>query len=171
MTNDYSITPIPFYAVSVTDAFWAPRLETNRTTTLPYNFQKCEETGRISNFSKAAGWMGGSHEGIFFNDSDVFKVMEGAAYSLRLADDLKLDAYLDELIAQVVGAQEDDGYLYTIRTIEKDGVPARVGKTRWSQLTVSHELYNVGHMYEAAVAHVQATGKRVFLDVALKNAE
>ncbi len=171
MPHDYPIAPVPFYSVSVKDAFWAPRLETNHTATLPYNFQKCEETGRISNFAKAAGWIDGPHEGIFFNDSDVFKVMEGAAYSLRLQNDPRLDAYLDEMIAKVAGAQEDDGYLYTIRTIDANAVPERVGKTRWSNLKVSHELYNVGHMYEAAVAHVQATGKRTFLNVALKNAE
>lgn len=170
-TNDYPITPIPFYDVTVQDAFWSPRMEVNRTVTLPYNFEKCEETGRVDNFVKAAGKMAGPHEGIHFNDSDVFKVMEGAAYSLRLHDDPELDRYLDDLIAKVASSQEEDGYLYTIRTIDADAVPERVGTSRWANLKVSHELYNVGHMYEAAVAHFLATGKRNFIDVALKNAD
>ena len=171
MTFDYPITPLPFHAVRFDDAFWAPRLETNRAATLPCNLQKCEETGRIANFARAAGWEKGPHQGIFFNDSDVFKVLEGAAYSLRLVADQKLDAYLDDIIAKIAAAQEKDGYLYTIRTIDPHAVPDRVGKTRWANLKVSHELYNVGHLYEAAVAHVQATGKRTLLDVALKNAD
>lgn len=169
---DYSIAPIPFSAVSFDDAFWRPRLETNRRVTLPFNFRKCEETGRIDNFAKAAGWMEGKHEGIFFNDSDVFKVVEGAAYCLALAPDPALDSYLDDLIAKFAGAQEEDGYLYTARTIDPSAVRAdREGLTRWSNLRVNHELYNVGHLYEAAVAHFQATGKRALLDVALKNAD
>ena len=171
MPNDYSITPVPFYDVNVKDAFWSPRLDVNRTVTLPYNFEKCEETGRIDNFVKAAGKMAGDHEGIHFNDSDVFKVLEGAAFSLRLQDDPKLDAYVDEVIEKVAAAQEEDGYLYTLRTIHSDEDHKWAGPKRWSFLLASHELYNVGHMYEAAVAHFQATGKRSLLDVSLKNAE
>ena len=117
MSNDYPITPVPFYNVNVNDVFWSPRLEVNRTVTLPYNFEKCEETGRIDNFVKAAGKMEGAHEGIHFNDSDVFKVMEGAAFSLRLKEDPALDAYVDEVIEKIAAGQEDDGYLYTLRTI------------------------------------------------------
>jgi len=170
--SDYPFTPIPFTDVTFTDNFWAPRLQTNRSVTLPFNFRKCEETGRIDNFAKAAGWMEGKHEGIFFNDSDVFKVVEGAAYTLALAPDPALDSYLDDLIAKFAGAQEADGYLYTARTIDPTAVTAeREGLTRWSNLRVNHELYNVGHMYEAAVAHYQATGKRTLLDIALKNAD
>ncbi|MFZ1754441.1 MAG: glycoside hydrolase family 127 protein [Caldilineaceae bacterium] len=170
--SDYPITPVPFTVVSFEDAFWQPRLETNRQVTLPFNFRKCEETGRIDNFAKAAGWMDGPHEGIFFNDSDVFKVVEAAAYSLALFPDPALDSYLDNLIAAFAAAQEADGYLYTARTIDPDAVKAdREGLTRWSHLRVNHELYNVGHLYEAAVAHFQATGKRTLLDVALKNAD
>jgi DUF1680 family protein len=170
--SDYPFTPIPFTDVTFTDNFWAPRLQINRSVTLPFNFRKCEETGRIDNFAKAAGWMEGKHEGIFFNDSDVFKVVEGAAYTLALAPDPALDSYLDDLIAKFAGAQEADGYLYTARTIDPTAVTAeREGLTRWSNLRVNHELYNVGHMYEAAVAHYQATGKRTLLDIALKNAD
>ncbi|MBI3959405.1 MAG: glycoside hydrolase family 127 protein [Chloroflexi bacterium] len=170
--SDYPFTPIPFTDVTFTDNFWAPRLQTNRRVTLPFNFRKCEETGRIDNFAKAAGWMEGQHEGIFFNDSDVFKVVEGAAYCLALSPDPELDSYLDDLIVKFAGAQEEDGYLYTARTIDPGAVRAdREGLTRWSNLRVNHELYNVGHLYEAAVAHFQATGKRTLLDVALKNAD
>jgi DUF1680 family protein len=169
---DYPVTPVAFTRVGFADAFWSQRLETNRKVTIPYDFQKCEDTGRVDNFVKATGLMEGSHEGIFFNDSDVFKVIEGASYSLSLHADPDLDAYLDDLIAKIAAAQESDGYLYTARTIDPGAVTAeREGLTRWSNLRVNHELYNVGHMYEAAVAHYQATGKRNFLDIALKNAE
>lgn len=168
----YPIAPVPFTDVSVKDAFWQPRLETSRKVTLPYCFQKCEETNRVANFDKAAGVLPGEHEGIFFNDSDVYKVLEGAAYALALAEDAELDAYVDDLIARIGAAQEEDGYLYTARTINPEAVTAEEeGLTRWSNLAVNHELYNVGHMYEAAVAHFQATGKRNFLDIALRNAD
>ena len=80
----YPISALPFTAVQVDDPFWSPRIETNRAVTVRYDFQKCEETGRISNFAKAGGLQPGVHEGIFFNDSDVYKVIEGAAYSLML---------------------------------------------------------------------------------------
>lgn len=170
--GDYPISPIPFTEVALTDVFWAPRLETNRRATLPYCLDKCEETGRISNFDRAAGVEEGPHQGIYFNDSDVFKVMEGASALLALGEDAELDACLDDLIARVGAAQEEDGYLYTARTIDPSAVnPEEEGPTRWSNLPVNHELYNVGHMYEAAVAHFQATGKRSFLDIALRNAD
>jgi uncharacterized protein len=169
--GNYPIEPVPFTDVTFDDAFWKPRLERNRTVTVPYDFKKCEETGRIDNFAKAGGLIDGDFEGIFFNDSDVFKVVEGASYSLALHPDAELDAYLDALIAKFAAAQEEDGYLYTVRTIDPEKTPAASGKTRWSNLRVGHELYNVGHMYEAAAAHFRATGKRNFLDVALRNAD
>lgn len=175
--NDYPIRPISFNRVTVDDSFWSPRLETNRTVTVPVDFQRCEETERILNFDRAAGVDAGDHAGIFFNDSDVFKVIEGAAYTLQTHADPALEAYLDEVIARIGAAQEPDGYLYTARTIrERQGHTDRLqadreGLTRWSNLRVNHELYNVGHMYEAAVAHYQATGKRTFLDIARKNAD
>jgi uncharacterized protein len=169
---DYPIKPVSFTDVTFNDTFWQHRLETNRTSTLPANFKKCEETKRIDNFSKAAGLMDGPHVGIFFNDSDVFKVMEGAAYSLSVHADPELDAYMDDLIAKIAASQEEDGYLYTARTINPKAVtPEKEGLERWSNLKTSHELYNVGHMYEAAVAHYLATGKKNFLNVALKSAD
>jgi len=169
--RDYPITPISFQNVIINDQFWSPRLETNRKVTIPYDFQKCEETGRIQNFAVAGGLQEGTFIGRRYNDSDVFKIMEGAAYSLVQYPDASLDKYLDELISKIAAAQEDDGYLYTTRTIDPANVPTYSGKERWSFLDQSHELYNVGHMYEAAVAHYQATGKRTFLDVAIKNAD
>ncbi|MEM7373053.1 MAG: glycoside hydrolase family 127 protein [Bacteroidota bacterium] len=169
-SRDYPIQPVAFTEVDINDQFWAPRLEVNRQVTIPYNFKKCKETGRISNFAKAGGLEEGEFEGIFFNDSDVFKVIEGASYSLQVHNDPELDQYLDELIAKIAAAQEDDGYLYTNRTINPEKAADKAGKKRWTSLGIHHELYNVGHMYEAAVAHFQATGKRTLLDVALKNA-
>ncbi|MEM7032707.1 MAG: glycoside hydrolase family 127 protein [Chloroflexota bacterium] len=173
----YSISPVDFTQVQVRDQFWLPRLETNRQMTIPYNFTRCEDTGRIDNFAKAGGLMEGDHEGIFYNDSDVFKVVEGAAYSLSTHPDPELEKYLDDLIAKMAASQEEDGYLYTARTIaERNGTagqldPEGEGRTRWSHLRLNHELYNVGHMYEAGVAYFQATGKRSLLDVSLRNAD
>jgi DUF1680 family protein len=169
--QDYPIKPVDFTQVNITDNFWAPRLETNRKVTIPYNFEKCEETGRIRNFAIAGGLEEGEFEGIYFNDSDVFKVIEGASYSLQVQDDPKLKAYLDDLIAKIAAAQEDDGYLYTNRTIDPSKAADGGGEERWTNLKYYHELYNVGHMYEAAVAHYQATGERSLLDVAIKNAD
>ncbi len=169
--KDYPVSPVPFTKARFDDDFWGPRLETNRKVTVPYDFKKCEETGRISNFAKAGGLMEGKFEGIRFNDSDVFKIVEGAAYSLALHPDPKLERYLDDLIVKMAAAQEDDGYLYTTRTIDPEHPASGAGKTRWSNTRVAHELYNVGHMYEAAVAFYQATGKRSLLNVAIKNAD
>ncbi|MEE9166158.1 MAG: glycoside hydrolase family 127 protein [Candidatus Neomarinimicrobiota bacterium] len=168
--KDYPVRPVPFTHVRIEDEFWLPRMETNRAVTIPFDFRKCEETGRIDNFAKAGGLMEGEFEGYRYNDSDVFKVMEGAAYSLALHPDPDLEDYLDELIAKIEASQEEDGYLYTTRTIDPEHPAPGAGNTRWSNLKDSHELYNVGHMYEAAVAYYQATGKRHFLEVAIKNA-
>ncbi|WP_080237570.1 glycoside hydrolase family 127 protein [Spirosoma rigui] len=172
--QDYPIVPVPFTSVSINGGFWQPRLATNRTVTIPFDFKKCEETGRIDNFAVAGKIKEGSFHGLRYDDSDVFKVVEGASYSLQTQYDAKLDHYLDSLITLFAAAQEPDGYLYTIRTILKDGANAKdnqAGPTRFSYVAGSHELYNVGHMYEAAVAHFQATGKRTLLNVALKNAD
>jgi DUF1680 family protein len=171
MSKDYPLKPVAFTEVQINDSFWLRRMETNRKVTIPFAFKKCEETGRIDNFAKAGGLMPGKFEGLRYNDSDVFKIMEGAAYSLSLHRDPELEKYMDDLIAKVAAAQEEDGYLYTTRTIDPENPAAGAGEERWSNLGSSHELYNVGHMYEAAAAYYQATGKRSFLDVALKNAD
>jgi uncharacterized protein len=168
---DYPIKNVALTEVKLEDNFWKTRLETNRKVTIPDNFKKCEETGRVDNFLKAAKEMEGPHTGLFFNDSDIYKVMEGAAYQLQAQRDEGLESYLDKLIGIIASAQEEDGYLYTARTINPNAVTAeKEGLTRWSNLKVNHELYNLGHMYEAAVAHYQATGKKNFLNIALKSA-
>ncbi|MFW6131954.1 MAG: glycoside hydrolase family 127 protein [Candidatus Aminicenantaceae bacterium] len=168
--KDYPIHPVSFTKVDINDNFWLPRMETNRKITIPFAFKKCEETGRIRNFSKAGNLISGEFEGIRYNDSDVYKIMEGAAYSLSLHRDPELEQYMDDLIEKIAAAQEKDGYLYTTRTIDPENPTPGAGDERWSNLGSSHELYNVGHMYEAAVAYFQATGKRNFLNIAIKNA-
>ncbi|MHC4941420.1 MAG: glycoside hydrolase family 127 protein [Planctomycetota bacterium] len=169
--GDYPIKPVPFTEVTIRDAFWHPRMASNRKVTIPYDFKKCEETGRIDNFAKAAGWMEGEYEGYRFNDSDVYKVIEGAAYALHLYPDSELDKYLDDLIAKIAAAQEEDGYLFTTRTIDPENPASGAGDERWSNLRDGHELYCLGHLFEAAVAHFRATGKRSLLDVAVKGAD
>ncbi|MEK6754524.1 MAG: beta-L-arabinofuranosidase domain-containing protein, partial [Bacteroidota bacterium] len=170
--KDYSIKQVPFHQVRVEDEFWSKRLEINRTVTLPHNFKQCEETGRIDNFAIAGGLKEGKFRGIHFNDSDVFKVIEGASYTLALHPDPQLDHYLDSVIAIIAAAQEPDGYLYTARKLIRDDYQPPGGKERWVGIKDgSHELYNVGHLYEAAVAHCLATGKKTLLNVALKNAD
>ncbi len=170
--RDYPIQPVPFTRVTVEDHFWQDRLETNQKITIPYAFKKCEETGRIQNFAVAGKLKKGTFEGKYpFNDSDVYKVMEGAAYSLQVSPNAGLDQYLDELIKKIAAAQEADGYLYTARTINPDPPVLWCEGPRWSNLYMGHELYNMGHFYEAAAAHYLATGKRNMLDLAIKNAD
>ncbi|MCU0363969.1 MAG: glycoside hydrolase family 127 protein [Bacteroidales bacterium] len=175
--RDYPITPVPFTSVKMTDDFWAPRIKRNAEVTIPIAFGYCESTGRVRNFEIAGGLDTGRFQTIYpFDDSDVFKIIEGAAYSLQTFPDPKLDAYLDTLIYKIGLAQEDDGYIYTNRTIAEmhggKGLHDWASPKRWELDTVlSHELYNIGHMYEAAVAHYQATGKRTFLDIAIKSAD
>jgi DUF1680 family protein len=169
--NDYPIKSVPVSAVQLSEGFWENRVETNRKVTIPYCLAQCEESGRIDNFAIAGGLKEGAHKGHYFNDSDVFKVIEGASYSLMIHPDAELEKYLDEIIAKIATAQEDDGYLYTARTANPDNPPKQSGKERWSKLRYSHELYNLGHMYEAAATHYQATGKRNLLDVATKSAD
>jgi DUF1680 family protein len=176
--RDYPVKPVPFTAVHVSDAFWAPRIETNRKVTIPFAFQKDEETGRVDNFIRAAEALRGetfsNHKppGYPFDDTDVYKVIEGASYTLSVHPDPQLEAYVDGLIAKIAAAQEKDGYLYTTRTIDPLSPHKWAGTKRWELEEVnSHELYNLGHLYEAAVAHYQATGKRTLLDVALRTAD
>jgi DUF1680 family protein len=160
------VRAVPFTAVTIADEFWLPRLETNRKVAIPYAFKKCEETGRISNFAKAGGLMEGEFEGIYFNDSDVYKVIEGAAYSLSIHPDPELEAYTDGVIDNIAAAQWEDGYLYTHYS-----VPNRQPEKRWTNIRDMHELYCAGHFFEAAVAYYQATGKRRILDVAIRLAD
>ncbi len=169
--KDYPIRPVPFTQVQVKDAFWLPRLETNRTVTIPFLFKKNEETGRIDNFAIAGGLIQGKYKGERYNDTDVYKPIEGAAYSLMVHPDPALDRALDEVIVKIAAAQEPDGYLFTARTCDPAHPRPGIGPQRWVEETVSHELYNAGHLYEAAVAHFLATGKHTLLDVAVRNAD
>ncbi|PTX97854.1 glycoside hydrolase family 127 protein [Opitutus sp. ER46] len=181
---DYPVQPVPFTEVRLTGGFWQQRQEVNRTVTVPFALQQCEESGRLRNFDLAAETMRRRAAGektfqhqpptIYpFDDTDVYKAIEGAAYVLSMQRDAALEAKLDAWIARVGAAQEPDGYLYTFRTMHPDSPGHKwVGAQRWEKdPELSHELYNCGHMYEAAVAYFQATGKRTFLDIALKNAE
>jgi DUF1680 family protein len=167
----YAIHAIPATAVRLTDAFWRPKLEINRTVTIPHIMRENEETGRVENFLKAAGAVKGPYEGQRYNDTDVYKIIEAASYSLALAPDPDLDAKLDQLIAIIAKAQEPDGYIYTPRTVDPEHPAPGAGPARWSWLGTSHELYDQGHLYEAAVAHYEATGKRTLLSVAIKSAD
>ncbi|SPE34859.1 conserved exported hypothetical protein [Candidatus Sulfopaludibacter sp. SbA3] len=175
--RDYPVKPVPFTAVHVDDGFWAPRIETNRTVTIPFAFGKDEETGRLDNFIRAAKALRGEpfenkkYPPYPFDDTDVYKVIEGASYTLSVHPDPKLDAYIDRLIEKIGAAQEKDGYLYTARTINPLEPHPWSGKERWVLEGVnSHELYDLGHLYEAAAAHYAATGKRTLLDIALRTA-
>jgi len=169
--RDYAIRAVPLTAVTIDDGFWAPKLEVNRTVTIPHILQQNDDTGRVANFEKAAGKKSGPYEGRRFNDTDVFKIIEAASYSLALVADPRLSTRLDQLIQLIAESQQPDGYLFPARTIDPQHPAAGVGPERWIYENGSHELYNAGHLYEAAVAHFQATGKRSLLDVAIKNAD
>ncbi|WP_114940729.1 glycoside hydrolase family 127 protein [Mucilaginibacter endophyticus] len=171
-TKDYPIKPVPFTDVKLSDKFWTPRIETNRTVTIPASFARCENTGRVKNFEMAAARSGKFCTKFPFDDTDIYKTIEGASYSMAVHPDAKLDAYVDSLITIVGKAQEPDGYLYTARTIDPLHPHAWSGPERWvKENELSHELYNSGHMFEAAAAHYLATNKRNFLDIALRNAD
>lgn len=170
--QDYPIQPVVFTNVKLTDHFWTSRIETNRTVTIPASFARCESTGRVKNFQMASERKGKFCTTYPFDDTDIYKTIEGASYSLALHPDKKLDHYVDSMITIVGRAQEPDGYLYTARTIDPLHVGPWLGTERWvKEQENSHELYNAGHMYEGAVAHFLATGKRNFLNIAIKNAD
>lgn len=165
------IKEVPFTDVHFTDDFWLPRMEINRTVSIPSAFHQCEINGRFDNFALAGGLIKGEHKGDFsFDDTDPYKIIEGASYSLAVKYDPKLDAYLDSVITLISAAQEPDGYLTTCVTNKCTRLSGWWGSSRWEKIN-SHELYNSGHLYEAAVAHYKATGKKTLLNVAIKNAD
>ncbi len=172
-SHGYPIDPVPFTSVKVTDNFWGQRLKASREVTIPLAFSKCEETGRYQNFINAA------HPsdtikvgGLAFDDTDVYKTIEGASYLLQTYPDKKLEHYIDSVLVIVAAAQEPDGYLYTSRTMNPKHPHEWAGSKRWEMVEdLSHEFYNLGHMVEGAIAHYQATGKRNFLDIAIKYAD
>jgi uncharacterized protein len=172
------ISPVPFTSVHLTDRFWLPRIEINRLVTIPFAFAQCEKTGRLDHFVRAARVLRGEPvanldpPGYPFDDTDIYKVIEGASYTLSVHPDPKLESYVDGLIEKIAAAQEPDGYLYTTRTINPKKPHDWAGEQRWVLEKVdSHELYNLGHLYEAAAAHYQATGKRTLLEIAIKTAD
>ena len=172
----YPIQPVNIQHVKLTDGFWLPIIKRVQQKTIAYALDKCEEEGRMDNFLIAGGMLDDTIRGAMpFDDTDLYKIIEGASYSLVSAPDPRLERQLDELIGIIATGQEDDGYLTTWRTAEPDNPPAPwvrvIRGERWESLEASHELYNAGHLYEAAIAHFRATGKRNFLDIALKNAD
>jgi len=158
------LKPVPIGAVRMTDEFWAARLRQMREVTLPSQYELMEETGRIDNFRRASGKIKGEFKGIYFNDSDVYKWIEGCAYSLAYERAPKIEEMADKVIDEIAAAQREDGYLNTFYTFEK-------GEERWSNLRDMHELYCAGHLFHAAVAYHRATGRRKLLDVAIRFAD
>ena len=171
------IKEVPFTQVHLNDNFWSPRIEVNRTVSIPSAFRECEKSGRFDNFALAAQNNGNyktdvkEHQGDFsFDDTDPYKVIEGASYALAVKYDKQLDHYLDSVINLIAMAQEPDGYLTTCVTNKCTRLSGWWGTHKWERIN-SHELYNSGHLIESAVAHYRATGKKTFLNVAIKNAD
>ena len=158
------LRPVPLAAVTLEDSFWAPRLEKLREVTLPSQYLQLEETGRIANFRRAAGKLDQPFEGWFFNDSDVYKWVEAAAWILATHDDPELKTMLDEVISAIEAAQDEDGYLNTYFTFDQ-------ASERWTNLQDMHELYCAGHLIQAAIGHYRSMGEDRLLTVAMKFAD
>ena len=187
MRNGYPISQVNFTQVKVKPGtFWGQRMEAARTVTIPLAFSKCESEHRYDNFVKAAytlqhpgheglktdKWDVSKFMGFSFDDTDVYKTIEGASYVLSLAENKTLKNYIDSVLDIVAAAQEPDGYLYTARTINPQKPHGWSGDRRWvKEEELSHELYNLGHMVDAACAHYQATGSTKFLDIARRYAD
>jgi len=172
LKKDYPIEQVSLAEVTFADEFWGPRIKINREVTIQHVFKQCEKTGRLHNFELACGLAKGEQKGNYpFDDSDVYKTIEAAAYALSAKRDAELEKYIDGLIEKIACAQEDDGYIYTARTNKSKRLANWYGPTRWSKEEGSHELYNAGHLYEAAAAYYEATGKKNLLKIAIKNAE
>ena len=180
VAQGYPITPVPFTDVKVAPAsFWGQRLEASRNVTILLAFSKCESEGRYKNFENAAAHLKDPSKvfkvngvGYSFDDTDPYKTIEGASYLLQTYPDKRLRAYVDSVIDIIGSAQEPDGYLYTARTQNPADPHHWAGDRRWvKEEDLSHELYNLGHMVEGAIAHYQATGSRKFLDIAIRYAD
>lgn len=187
LSNGYPFSQVPFTSVKIAhDSFWGNRLQAARKVTIPLAFSKCETEHRYKNFEMAAytlqhpghkgldtkEWNVSKFMGFSFDDTDVYKTIEGASYILQTYPDKKLKAYIDSVLDVVAAAQEPDGYLYTARTINPKHPHGWSGDKRWEQdETLSHELYNLGHMVDAACAHYQATGSTKFLNIAKRYAD
>jgi DUF1680 family protein/regulation of enolase protein 1 (concanavalin A-like superfamily) len=168
------VRPVEFDQVTVTGGLWRERMDVNRKVSLPHVWGRCEysqtangnDSKRLENFQKAAGQIKGDFTGTFFNDSDVYKIIEGTANSLKNHPDPALEAYTDKVIDSIAAAQWDDGYLFTFYSL-----PQKKPQARWSNVGSMHELYCAGHLIEAAIAYEEATGKRKLLDVAIRFAD
>ena len=185
--SGYPYTQVPFTSVKITpNTFWGDRIQAAREVTIPLAFSKCESEHRYKNFEMAAytlqhpghagletpEWNVAKFMGFSFDDTDVYKTIEGASYVLQTYPDQKLKAYIDSVLDVVGAAQEPDGYLYTARTINPKHPHGWSGEKRWEKEDfLSHELYNLGHMVDAACAHYQATGSTKFLDIAKRYAD
>lgn len=175
--NDVSckLDAVDFTQVSINDSFWRQRLDVNEKVTIPHAIRKCYDEGRVDNFIFAGGLKEGRFRGHFgFDDSDVYKVLEGMAFSYSVSKDEAMRQQMDTLISYIAAAQQPDGYLYTPYTLKcRDymNIWCTYDKERYDNLASSHEFYNMGHMYEAAVAHCIATGQRNFLDIATRSAD
>ena len=172
------LTPMSFEKVTLEDDFWLPRLKTQKETLVPFSLEKTRFS--VENLRRVGQYLKGEKvtkpfEGALFVASDLFKVMEGAAYLLTLEKDAALEAEMDEIIDIIASAQAPNGYLYEHHILPEhlrnQGNYWGTGHKPYSKVMYSHELYNMGHMYEGAVAYYQATGKRKWLDVAEKNAQ
>lgn len=173
LSASYPIDQVPFTEVKVTDSFWGQRLKASREVTIPLAFSKCEETGRYDNFVRSltpdSTYAVGGYS---FDDTDVYKTIEGASYILQTYPDKELESYIDSVLVLVAAAQEPDGYLNTARQMNPWHPHDWMGPERWTSVeNLSHEFYNLGHMIEGAVAHYQATGKKTFLNIAIKYAD
>ena len=167
-----SIKPVPFHKVEMTSDFWRPRLITQRKVLVPFAFEKTEPG--VAHLQAAADYLAGKkvedHRPHRFIDSDLYKVMEGAAYLAQLQDDPELESQFDRIVDVIAAAQEPDGYLYPSHTTKVGSDKNMMGNKPYTFVVHSHELYNMGHLYEAAIAYFQATGKDKLLKVAEKNA-
>lgn len=172
----YEIEPVNIQNVKLTDSFWLPIIKRVQEVTIDYAIKKCDEEGRFENFLIAGKQKTGTTRGDMpFDDTDVYKIIEGASNTLISAPNPKLERVLDSMIAIVKIGQEPDGYITTWRTINPAKPPATwvpvIEGKRWESLQISHELYNPGHLIEAAIVHYEATGKTNFLEIAIKAAD
>lgn len=170
--DDYPLKPVPFNEVEMTSDFWRPRLETQRKTLVPFAFERTQPG--VEHLKAARDFLGGKkveeHRAHRFIDSDLYKVMEGAAYLLQLRSDPELEKQIDDLADVIAGAQHENGYLYPSHTTGAGSSKHMMGDKPYTFIVHSHELYNVGHLYEAAIAYYRATGKKKLLDVVEKSA-
>jgi uncharacterized protein len=155
--------PIPATCVTIEDRFWQPRREVNRRVMIPAQYKLCEETGRMDNLRRAAGKLSGEFTGWFFNDSDVYKWIEAAAWQLTAGPDAELESLIDKLGDEIADAQQPDGYLNSYFMAER-------ADRRWTDFD-RHEMYCAGHLFQAAVAYYRLTGKTKLLDVSRRFAD